>query len=105
MTTSEGQNKDAFGYDVSLYDDYALIGAPTDDSLKGSAYIFKRESNSWKEQDKLVCNNRFYGDMFGFAVSLNDDCALIGSVEYLVQVRDQLIFLNVVEQLGLSNII
>ena len=44
LTASDGSSNDDFGYSVSLYGDYALIGAYYD-SQKGSAYIFKRNGS------------------------------------------------------------
>jgi hypothetical protein len=43
LPASDGAANDHFGYSVSLSGDTALIGAPWDDSYKGSAYVFINE--------------------------------------------------------------
>jgi hypothetical protein len=42
LVASDGESGDWFGGSVSLSGDYALIGAYSDDSYRGSAYIFVR---------------------------------------------------------------
>jgi predicted acyltransferase (DUF342 family) len=70
---------DYFGYSISLYKDYALIGAPLDDN--GSAYIFKRNGSTWTQQQKLTASDGASDDQFGLSVSLYEDYALIGALE------------------------
>lgn len=66
---------DYFGVSVSLsYDgNTAIIGAHGDDSVKGSAYIFIRNTNIWTEQSKLVAGDGITGDHFGYAVDISGD--------------------------------
>ena len=80
LVASDGAANDEFGFFLSVSGDYALIGAPGDDSMQGSAYIFKLEGESWIEQQKLVSSDGVAGDYFGGLFSLNGDEALIGSV-------------------------
>jgi hypothetical protein len=42
LVASDGSMDDYFGYSVSVCGDYAIIGAPNDDSSRGSAYVFFR---------------------------------------------------------------
>ena len=44
LVASDGEGYEEFGYSISLNADTALIGAFGDDSAKGSAYVFTRES-------------------------------------------------------------
>ena len=83
LTASDGEPEDCFGGSVSISGDYALIGAPNDDNVKGSAYVFKRDGTSWTEEAKLVASFRLPLDWFGGSVSIDDDFALIGAWEYL----------------------
>jgi hypothetical protein len=46
LTASDGATNDVFGKSVSLDSDTALIGAFGDDSSKGSAYVFTKESDN-----------------------------------------------------------
>ena len=47
-----------FGLSVSIYEDYAIIGADWDDNENGvdagAAYIFKRDGSTWIEKAKLI---------------------------------------------------
>ncbi len=81
LTPSDGETYDAFGQSVSIYNDYALIGAPYEDIGNGSAYVFKRTGNSWIEEDKLTLNtsNSTNDVNFGHSVSIYGDYALIGA--------------------------
>jgi hypothetical protein len=44
LTASDGATYDRFGVSVSIDGGYALIGAPEDDIVKGSAYVFTSEN-------------------------------------------------------------
>ena len=79
---------DQFGVSVSISGDYAIIGAQTEDhdvsgtnllSNAGSAYIFKNNSGTWSQIQKIVANDRGAGDAFGFSVSISGDYAFIGA--------------------------
>jgi len=81
LTPSDGEPNDAFGLAVSLYDNYALIGAPYENNQNGSVYVFKRDGTTWTEETKLslFLPNSGHGATFGHAVSLSGDYALIGA--------------------------
>ena len=72
---------DYFGCAVSIYDDYAIIGAYGNDIYLGSAYMFKREGTNWIQQDELVGQVNRIG--FGNSVSIGGDYAIIGDPKYL----------------------
>ena len=73
LSASDGATNDRFGRFVSLYKDYALIGAYKDDSDRGSAYIFKRNGSTWTQQQKLTASNGASDDEFGISVSLYEN--------------------------------
>ena len=81
LTPLMGEQDDSFGSSLSLYEDYALIGAPYDDNQNGSAFVFKREGSSWVQQIKLnvTDTNTTFGAIFGHSVSLFGEYALIGA--------------------------
>jgi hypothetical protein len=82
LLASDGAAYDYFGRSVSISGDYAIIGAYEDDdngSDSGSAYIFKRDGESWSEQAKLVASDGNGGDYFGESVSISGDYAIIGA--------------------------
>ncbi|KPA12838.1 PKD domain-containing protein [Candidatus Magnetomorum sp. HK-1] len=82
LTASDGAGGDNFGFDVSLFGDYAIIGAYCDDdgsSGTGSAYIFKRDGSNWNEQAKLIASDPASEDHFGHRVAISGNLALVGA--------------------------
>ncbi len=83
LVASDGDVNDWFGESVSISGDYAIVGAVGDDdngSLSGSAYIFKRDGESWSEQAKLVASDGNTGDVFGGSVCISGDYAIVGAI-------------------------
>jgi Ca2+-binding RTX toxin-like protein len=78
-------NFDQFGWAVSLDGDRALIGgAPNPGgpgSAHGAAHIFDLTAGTWRHTQELADLNATEGDLFGWAVSLDGDRALIGATE------------------------
>ena len=73
---------DQLGSSVSLLGDRALVGAPQDDASgtdSGSAYLFTRAGGSWIQEARLATAPLAAGDLFGGAVSLGEDRALVGA--------------------------
>jgi hypothetical protein len=83
LTASDGTAQAAFGSAVALAGNTALIGAPDDDhsnqTLRGSAYVFTRTGTTWTQQQKLSANDGAPLNNFGFAVALSNETALIGA--------------------------
>ena len=75
----DGANKDLFGGSVGISGDYAIVSAYYDDDNgdnSGSAYIFNRSNNEWKQYFKLTPSDGEYMDQFGFSVSINGEMRL-----------------------------
>jgi hypothetical protein len=79
---------DFFGASVAISGDYAIVGAYMDDrdasggntaSAAGSAYIFYRSGATWTQQQKILASDRSVGDLFGYAVSISGDYAVVGA--------------------------
>ncbi|MBN1558738.1 T9SS type A sorting domain-containing protein [candidate division KSB1 bacterium] len=84
FTASDGEASDRFGYSVAISGDYVVIGAVGDNDKgfrSGSAYIFKRNSDSWIEEAKLTASDGDAGDAFGVSVSINGDYTVVGALE------------------------
>ena len=83
LTATDNAEIDTFGRAVSLYGDYALVGANRDadnGQYSGSAYIFQhQEDGSWIEITKLTATDGGESDFFGSSVSLYGDYALVGA--------------------------
>lgn len=75
-------NEDRFGTSVSVFGDTVVIGAPAENSDRGSAYVFSRNhggSNNWGQVTKLVAEDAPFNARFGTSVSLHADTVVIGA--------------------------
>ena len=93
LIAPDSTRSDLFGSSVALYGNTALIGAVGDDenaTSAGSVYIFTRQASGasslsnvslWIGQTKIYASDPKAGDMFGNAVSLYGDTALIGAFQ------------------------
>lgn len=74
-----GQN---FGNDVSVFGDMALVGA-VGDALAGpntgAAYVFQDGALGWVQLIKLVASDASANSLFGCAVRIDGDLALVGA--------------------------
>lgn len=78
----DGPAVDIFGSRVSIYGNYALIGALGHDgngSTSGAAYIYEFVDEQWVEVAKLTPSDGASNDSFGSSVSLLGTRALIGA--------------------------
>ena len=83
LTASDAVASDRFGSSLSIDGDYAIVGAPKDQSSGyGSAYIFYRSGTSWSQQAQLSASVSVYQDDFGFSVDIDEDYAVVGSDHY-----------------------
>jgi hypothetical protein len=84
LLASDGDDGDYFGISVYLDGEYAIIGAPYDDTNgedAGAAYIYMRDGSSWVEIEKLLASDGASGDEFGVAVCIDGDYAVVGAIE------------------------
>jgi len=75
IQASDKQANDLYGEAVAISSDgsYAVVGAPTEDNYKGSAYIYKRTDSSWAQQAKIQASDKTYLYGFGRAVAISSD--------------------------------
>ncbi|NNC92174.1 MAG: hypothetical protein HKN80_06745 [Acidimicrobiia bacterium] len=83
LTPTDAQAGDLAGTDVALSGDTILVGASLQDAAgasSGSAYAFVRGGDgTWSQQAKLIASDAAAGDLFGDAVELVADIAVIGA--------------------------
>ena len=82
LTASDAAANDLFGGDVSVSGDTAVIGAQGDadaGSSSGSAYVFTRSGSTWTQRAKLNASDAAASDLFGRAVSISGETALVGA--------------------------
>ncbi|KAB7726636.1 hypothetical protein F5984_23705 [Rudanella paleaurantiibacter] len=81
ITANDGLAGDGFGCSVALSGSYALVGAREDDLCckndQGSAYLFVRNTSTWKLVRKIT-DNAPAGTNNGYSVSLSNNAYIIG---------------------------
>lgn len=82
LLASDGTQGDRFGASVALLEGTLLVGAPRSASARprgGSAYRFTAAGGVFTEAQILVPCSGSPGDLFGFAVALSRDRAVVGA--------------------------
>ena len=82
LTSPNASEKDAFGVSVALSGNWALIGAPGDDSSEtdgGSTYLYALDGEEWSLYQTMTPLTHSEGDLFGFSVDIHGDWILIGA--------------------------
>jgi len=99
VKSSNADAGDQFGWSVTLSDDgnVMVVGAPTEQSNArgvngnqadnssanaGAGYVFTRSGSTWSQQAYLKGAQTDAGDLFGFAVSLSGDGAMLAISGY-----------------------
>ena len=99
VKSSNADAGDQFGWSVTLSDDgnVMVVGAPTEQSNArgvngnqadnssanaGAGYVFTRSGSTWSQQAYLKGAQTDAGDLFGFAVSLSSDGAMLAISGY-----------------------
>lgn len=82
LDPGDAQLYGVFGCAVALSGDRALVGSTLSDSSagprSGSGYIFNRTGTVWTAQAKLTIAGGAPADLFGSAVALQENTALVG---------------------------
>ena len=83
LAPENGGEADFFGRTVAVAGDTAVVSAVLDadpnGERAGSAYVFERTDGDWRERVKLLPTDGDDRDVFGSAVAVADDTALIGA--------------------------
>jgi len=82
LIAGDGEWYKYFGSAVSVSGNYLIVGAYNDGIngfQTGSAYVFRRDSMSWIEEQKLTAPGGNARDRFGFSVSISGDYAIVGA--------------------------
>ena len=70
---------DYFGYSVSVFGGWAIVGAPYSNNMKGRAYLYKRVLGAWDYRQTIQASDGSGGDYFGGSVSINEKIVVIGA--------------------------
>jgi hypothetical protein len=71
-----------FGCAVAIDGNYAIVGSRYDNdngSNSGSSYMFIHDGTNWTQEAKLTASDGQASDYFGYAVSIQDDIAIVGA--------------------------
>jgi len=81
IVASDREEMDNFGSSVAINDDFIVVGAFQESKPAGSgaAYIFKREGDTWVEQQKIMASDIQMNDRFGISVAIDGNYIVIGS--------------------------
>lgn len=82
LTASDGGDHDGFGFTVAFDGETALVAAPRaendDGEAAGAVYVFEFDG-SWTETAKLTASDGDALDLYGDALALDGDTALVGA--------------------------
>lgn len=96
LKASNSQTFDSFGRTVTIFEDTIAVGASGEDSnatgvngnqdnnsalSSGAVYVFTRTGGVWSQQAYLKASNTEQGDIFGSAVSLDNQTLVVGAWE------------------------
>lgn len=79
IVAQDGVSLDGFGDDLALAGSYLIVGAPSANTDKGKAYIYKRDGTVWNQQSILSAPDGLAGDRFGASVAMTTNYATIGA--------------------------
>ena len=85
LTAADGAANDEFGISVALDGNDAVVGAYLDtnsllfDTDAGSAYVFARGSDGWRQSLKLAAPDAASDDHFGYSVAVSGGTVLAGA--------------------------
>lgn len=84
LVASDRAFEDRFGYDVDIDGDYAVVGAYGVDEgsgpNRGAVYVYhKNAAGNWLQTQKLIASDHENYDRFGWSVSIDDSCLVVGS--------------------------
>jgi hypothetical protein len=83
LQASDVASGDSFGVAVDISGDWAIVGAPFDDNGRGTnagaAYLFQWTGSNWIQRRKILASDGAAGDIFGWAVALDADTAVVGA--------------------------
>ncbi|MEE8141994.1 MAG: FG-GAP repeat protein, partial [Planctomycetota bacterium] len=82
ISASDGKAGDYFGVSVAADSERVMVGAYLASGVfchSGAAYLYRHDGNQWTEEHKLTAPDAASGDIFGLAVSVDGDVALVGA--------------------------
>ena len=80
LTADDGAANDEFAYSAAIDGNTVVIGARGDESNKGAAYVFTRDSSDdWSQAAKLTADDGAVNDEFAYSVAIDGNTVVIGA--------------------------
>jgi hypothetical protein len=81
LLASDGSSNRWFGYSVSVSGNVGFVGVAQEYGGAGftSVYVFRWNGSSWVEEQKLLASDEAQYDLFGSALSVSGDVAVLGA--------------------------
>jgi hypothetical protein len=82
LEAADGAFNDFFGQSLAADGTALASGAPLDADNgvnAGSAYVLRRDGNSWSQEDKLLASDGAAGDLLGYSVGISGDAVVAGA--------------------------
>lgn len=79
LTPNDPTPPKSFGNSISISGNTVVIGAGGSTTEVGAAYVFVRSGTAWTQQAKLTASDGAINDLFGAAVALDANTAVIGA--------------------------
>jgi len=84
LLAGDGTGNDRYGFSVAVNGGVGVVGAFGDNSLAGSAYVYRFDAGGggtggWVEEDRLFASDGVLNDQFGVSVAVSGDLALVGA--------------------------
>ena len=83
LTPADATFGSQFGWSVAIGGNLIAVGAvqgPGASAFSGTAYLFAKEDNAWRQIAKLTAADGVSGDEFGFSVDVNGSTAIVGAL-------------------------
>jgi hypothetical protein len=77
LTPKDSSTGDQFGVGLSIDGDRIAVGAPNAFKGPGRAYVFRRDSTGWHEEEELSANA--VDDLYGWSLVLTNDSLVVGA--------------------------
>jgi choice-of-anchor B domain-containing protein len=79
ITIPGAQNGDRIGRGLALQGDLAVIGASRSDSMRGQAWVFRRQGGQWRQEATLRPDEVQPGAAFGNTLTMNDGVIVVSA--------------------------
>lgn len=81
ILTQPNVGNNSFGYAIAMDNEYAVIGAPSENQFTGSVHVYKRDANgSWNHIQRIEAYvGQAIDENFGMSVAIQGDYIFIGT--------------------------